>query len=190
MAIKYFIAEAHTLPEDVKSELKHIDTKVKYSICGVEDTFYDTKFTTAFKTANKIDDIADADTAVEGGRCWSDTRDKRSVWNDVTKPYEDGTPGKTKVDITPEWRAATVTMMKAIAKKIVEYGIDEGATAPYDASLLTDIENSTTVEALNIIYENYLGADLPRPQALAMNKYESDGTTRTYDAGRTIPSFL
>ena len=27
-------------------------------------------------------------------------------------------------------------------------------------------------------------------QALAMNKYESDGTTRTYDAGRTIPSFL
>ena len=119
MAIKYFIAEVHALPEDVKSELKHIDTKVKYSICGVEDTFYDATFTTAFKTANKIDDIADEDTALNGGRCWSDTRDKRSVWNDVTKPYEDGTPGKTKVDITPEWRAATVTMMKAIAKKIV-----------------------------------------------------------------------
>ena len=190
MAIKYFIAEAHTLPQNVKDALKHIDTKVKYSICGVEDTFYDATFTTAFKTTNKIDDIADETTAVEGGRCWSDTRDKRSVWNDVTKPYEDSTPGKTKVDITPAQRAATVTMMKAIAKKIVEYGIDEGATAPYDASLLTDIENSTTVDALNIIYENYLGCDMPHGQALSLNKYESDGHTRKYDSGRNSPSFL
>jgi len=190
MAIKYFIAEAHTLPEAVKAELKHIDSKVKYSICGVEDTFYDATFDSAFKTANKIDDIADETTALEGGRCFADVRDKRSVPNDVTKPYEDSTPGKTKVDITTAQRAAAVTIMKAFAKKIVQYGIDEGAGSPYDASLLTDIENSTTVESLNIIYENYLGCDLPRTQALSLNKYESDGHTRIYDAGRNSPSFL
>ena len=190
MAIKYFIAEAHTLPQAVKDELKHVDTKVKYSICGVEDTFYDATFDSAFKTANKIDDIADETTALEGGRCFADVRDKRSVWNDVTKPYEDSTPSKTKVDITTAQKAASITMMKAIAKKIVQYGIDEGAGSPYDASLLTDIENSTTIDALNIIYENYLGCDLPRTQALSLNKYESDGHTRIYDAGRNSPSFL
>ena len=78
-----------------------------------------------------------------------------------------------------------------VAKKLVEYGISKlgDSHATYNSALLTSIDNCSTMEDINIIYEDYLGDELPRTQALALSKYDSDGY-RTYNAGRITPSFL
>lgn len=186
MATKYFIADIDDLPDAVKQNglLSHHDSKVKYSILGCDEPVYDEHI----KDVTKKTDITEEE-ALVGGRCWADTRAKRSEWVAETDVDKSGSV-KTKIDITDEMRETTLKVMKIIAKLNVQYAIDEGEGAPYDASLLTDIENSASVEQINIIYENYLGADIGAPQATTENKYESDGFTRKYDAARNQPSFL
>ena len=80
--------------------------------------------------------------------------------------------------------------MKQAAKMLVQYAIDQGEGDPYNASLLTDIENTSTITQINIIYENFLGSTMSHKDATDLNKYESDGITRKYDASRVKPSCI
>ena len=192
MANKYFLADLGDLPElfcdGNNSPLTFRDSKVKFNICGCEESDYDT-YIAPLKASKPIEDIVDEDTALTASRCWGDVREKRSLWvggdTDVDK-----FPEKTKVEITDDMRAKTLTVMKQHAKMIVQLAIDLGDGDPYNSSLLTDIENSDTITQINIIYENYLGSQLPRKDALDLNLYESDGHTRKFTATRNKPSFL
>ena len=191
MAKKYFLADLKDLPAVFSSgndsPLTHHTSHGKFAICGCEEADYDTHIA-PLKSSKPIEDIVDEETAIEASRCWGDTRVKRSEW--VGDSDIDKYSTKTKIDITDDMRAKTLIVMKQVAKMIVQLGIDEGEGDPYNASLLTDIENSATVTQINILYENYLGADLGHKDATELNKYESDGFTRKYDASRNKPTFI
>jgi len=189
MAKKYFLADLDDLPNVFNDgKLSHYSSHSgKFAICGCEEEDYNTHIA-PLKSSKPIEDIVDEETAIEASRCWGDTRAKRSQWtgdSDVDK-YS----SKTKIDISDDMRSKTLIVMKQAAKMIVQFGIDAGEGDPYNASLLTDIDNSDTVTQINIIYENYLGQDLPHQDATDLNKYESDGHTRKYDASRIKPSFI
>lgn len=195
MANKYFLADLGDLPELFRdgnnSPLIFRDSKVKFSVCGCEESDYDTHIA-PLKASKPIEDIVDEDTALTASRCWADVREKRSIYqgdSDIDK-YADGTSGKIKIEITDDMRAKTLTVMKQHAKLLTQFAIDEGEGDPYNSTLLTDIENSGSITQINIIYENYFGTQLPRKDALDLNLYESDGKTRKFDASRDKPSFL
>tara|TARA_B100000131_G_scaffold277946_1_gene282111 strand:+ start:759 stop:1340 length:582 start_codon:yes stop_codon:yes gene_type:complete len=192
MAKKYFLADLDDLPNEFKNgKLSHYSSHSgKFAVCGCEEADYDTHIAPLKSGENKkpIEDIVDEETALEASRCWGDTREKRSLWSGDTDV--DKYPTKSKVSITDDQRAKTLTVMKQAAKMIVQLAIDEGEGDPYNASLLTDIENTATVTQINIIYENYLGQQLCRKDATDLNKYESDGYTRKYDASRVKPSCI
>ena len=195
MANKYFLADLGDLPELFRdghnSPLTYRSGKVKFNICACEESDYDT-YIAPLKASKPIEDIVDEDTALTASRCWGDVREKRSIYqgdSDVDK-YADGTSGKIKIEITDDMRAKTLIVMKQAAKLITQFAIDEGEGDPYNATLLTDIENAASITQINIIYENYFGTQLPRKDALDLNLYESDGKTRKFDASRDKPSFL
>ena len=192
MAKKYFLADLDDLP-NIFNEGKltyYSSHSGKFAICGCEEVDYNTHIVPLKSGENKkpIEDIVDEETAIEASRCWGDTRAKRSEW--VADSDVDKYTSKTKIDITDDMRSKTLIVMKQAAKMIVQLGIDASAGDPYNESLLTDIDNSATVTQINIIYENYLGVDIPHQDATDLNKYESDGHTRKYDASRNKPSFI
>lgn len=195
MAIKYFNVHLDDLPESWRNgsntPLTMYNSKVWFAICGCEESDYDAVIE-PLKASKPITDIVDEDTARTASRCWGDVREKRSVYegdSDVDR-YSDGTSGKIKIEITDDMRAKTLTVMKQHAKMLVQLAIDSGDSDPYNSELLTDIENSATITQINIIYENFLGAGLPRKDAIDLNLYESDGHTRKYTTTRNKPSFL
>ena len=112
--------------------------------------------------------------------------EKRSQWN----TYSTGDSVKEKVEITDDMKAKTLTVMKQHAKLLTQFAIDEGEGDPYNATLLTDIENTASITQINIIYENFLGAGLPKKDATDLNLYENDGHSRKYTTTRNKPSFL
>ena len=192
MANKYFLADLGDLPELFRdghnSPLTYRNSKVKFGICACEESDYDT-YITPLKASKPIEDIVDEDTALTASRCWGDVREKRSVYSgdsDTDKP----SAIKTKITITDDMRAKTLTVMKQHAKLLTQFAIDEGEGDPYNATLLTDIENTASITQINIIYENYFGTEVPRKDAIDLNLYESDGITRKFDASRNKPSFL
>ena len=192
MANKYFLADLGDLPELFRdghnSPLTYRNSKVKFVICECEEADYDT-YITPLKASKPIEDIVDEDTALTASRCWGDVREKRSVYSgdsDTDKP----SAIKTKITITDDMRAKTLTVMKQHAKLLTQFAIDEGEGDPYNATLLTDIENTASITQINIIYENYFGTEVPRKDAIDLNLYESDGKTRKFDASRNKPSFL
>tara|TARA_B100001029_G_C15035577_1_gene439903 strand:- start:472 stop:1059 length:588 start_codon:yes stop_codon:yes gene_type:complete len=195
MAVKYFNVYKGDLPESWMdghtTPLTFHNAKIWFAICGCEESDYDAVIE-PLKASKPITDIVDEDTAITASRCWGDVREKRSLYqgdSDVDK-YADGTSGKIKIEITDDMRSKTLTVMKQHAKMLVQKAIDDGEGDPYNSSLLTDIENSASVKQINIIYEDYLGDQLPRGQALELNLYESDGHTRKFAATRNKPSFL
>tara|TARA_S200000501_G_scaffold353266_1_gene372924 strand:+ start:4371 stop:4958 length:588 start_codon:yes stop_codon:yes gene_type:complete len=195
MAKKYFLVHLDDLPETWRdghsTPLTMHNSKVWFAICGCEESDYDAVIT-PLKASKPIEDIVDEDTAVTASRCWADVREKRSLYqgdSDVDR-YADGTSGKIKIEITDDMRSKTLTVMKQSAKMLVQLAIDSGDSDPYNSSLLTDIENSATITQINIIYENFLGAELPRKDATDLNLYESDGITRKFTTTRNKPSFL
>ena len=126
MANKYFIADLGDLPELFRdgnnSPLIFRDSKIKFSVCGCEESDYDT-YIAPLKSSKPIEDIVDEDTAVTASRCWADVREKRSEWNsdsDVDKPSST----KTKITITDDMRAKTLTVMKQHAKLLAQFAID------------------------------------------------------------------
>lgn len=192
MANKYFLADLGDLPELFRdghnSPLTYRNSKVKFGICACEESDYDT-YITPLKASKPIEDIVDEDTALTASRCWGDVREKRSVYSgdsDTDKP----SAIKTKITITDDMRAKTLTVMKQHAKLLTQFAIDEGEGDPYNATLLTDIENTASITQINIIYENYFGTEVPRKDAIDLNLYESDGKTRKFNASRNKPSFL
>ena len=192
MANKYFLADLGDLPELFRdghnSPLTYRSGKVKFNICACEESDYDT-YIAPLKASKPIEDIVDEDTALTASRCWGDVREKRSVYSgdsDTDKP----SAIKTKITITDDMRAKTLTVMKQHAKLLTQFAIDEGEGDPYNATLLTDIENTASITQINIIYENYFGTEVPRKDAIDLNLYESDGKTRKFDASRNKPSFL
>lgn len=192
MANKYFLADLGDLPELFRdghnSPLTYRNSKVKFGICACEESDYDT-YITPLKASKPIEDIVDEDTAITASRCWGDVREKRSVYSgdsDTDKP----SAIKTKITITDDMRAKTLTVMKQHAKLLTQFAIDEGEGDPYNATLLTDIENTASITQINIIYENYFGTEVPRKDAIDLNLYESDGKTRKFNASRNKPSFL
>ena len=189
MAIKYFSVHLDDLPESWRdghsTPLTMHNSKVWFAICGCEESDYDAVIE-PLKASKPITDIVDEDTAITASNCWGDVREKRSEWNTDSK----GDSVKEKVEITDSMRAKTLIVMKQHAKMLVQKAIDDGDGDPYNSSLLTDIENSATITQINIIYENFLGAELPRKDATDLNLYESDGITRKFAAKRNKPSFL
>ena len=156
MANKYFLADLGDLPELFRdghnSPLTYRNSKVKFGICACEESDYDT-YITPLKASKPIEDIVDEDTALTASRCWGDVREKRSVYSgdsDTDKP----SAIKTKITITDDMRAKTLTVMKQHAKLLTQFAIDEGEGDPYNATLLTDIENTASITQINIIYEN------------------------------------
>ena len=195
MAIKYFNAHLDDLPESWRdggsTPLTMIGSGVWFVICGCEESDYDAVIE-PLKASKPITDIVDEDTALIASRCWGDVREKRSVYqgdSDIDR-YSDGTSGKIKIEITDDMRAKTLTVMKQSAKMLVQFAIDSGDGDPYNSALLTDIENSATITQINIIYENFLGAGLPKKDATDLNLYENDGHSRKYTTTRHTPSFL
>ena len=189
MAKKYFLADLDDLPNILREgKLTHHDSHApKFAICGCEEADYDTHVA-PLKSSKPIEDIVDEETAIEASRCWGDSREKRSKW--VGDSDVDKYPSKIKVSITDDQKEKTVLVMKQAAKMLVQYAIDQGEGDPYNASLLTDIENTSTVTQINIIYENFLGQTISHKDAIDLNKYESDGYTRKFDASRVKPSCI
>ena len=192
MANKYFLADLGDLPELFRdghnSPLTYRNSKVKFGICACEESDYDT-YITPLKASKPIEDIVDEDTALTASRCWGDVREKRSVYSGDSDT-DKSSAIKTKITITDDMRAKTLTVMKQHAKLLTQFAIDEGEGDPYNATLLTDIENTASITQINIIYENYFGTEVPRKDAIDLNLYESDGKTRKFDASRNKPSFL
>ena len=178
----FFIHDVEDLPVEVRGHrLMYVNNKIKYAICGVTQETID-----EYMNGWSLDKISENE-AIKGGQLWAEVRTHTSEWTDDGN----GNSQKIKREISDDERAVTISLMKKLAKKLVEYGITKlgDSHATYNSALLTSIDNCTTMEEINIIYEDYLGDELPSTQAKALNKYDSDGN-RTYSAGRVTPSFL
>ena len=178
----FFIHDVEDLPVEVRGHrLMYVNNKIKYAICGVTQETID-----EYMNGWTLDKISE-DEAISGSSLWGEVRTHTSEWTDDGN----GNSQKIKREISDEERETCVSVMKKVAKKLVEYGISKlgDSHATYNSALLTSIDNCSTMEDINIIYEDYLGDELPRTQALALSKYDSDGY-RTYNAGRVTPSFL
>tara|TARA_R100000458_G_scaffold59679_1_gene71105 strand:- start:2906 stop:3478 length:573 start_codon:yes stop_codon:yes gene_type:complete len=183
--LHFFLADIDELPVEIRgTRLMYVNNKIKYAICGVSDNTWK-----EYLNENKSFGLQELteDEAIKGASLWAEVRTHTSEWTDDGN----GNSQKIKREISDDERAVTVSLMKKLAKKLVEYGITKlgDSHATYNSALLTSIDNCTTMEEINIIYEDYLGDELPSTQAKALNKYDSDGN-RTYSAGRVTPSFL
>ncbi len=181
---KYFIADIDDLPMAVRSDgnVKFNHSTIKYSVLGVTQAIWDT-----YLKDEGFTEVT-ADEAIIGSQHWGKVGTKIS---DYVVEVGTGLILKHKVDIIDDNRAYGVKIMKAVATELVKFAItvkgDSHAT--YNTALLTTIADCTTMEAINIIFEDYLGGQLPKEQAQSLNKYDSDGK-RTYNAGRVTPDFI
>ena len=133
MAKKYFLAHLDDLPEIWRdghnTPLIMHNSKVWFAICGCEESDYDAVIT-PLKASKPITDIVDEDTATTASHCWGDVREKRSQWNTNSS----GDSVKEKVEITDDMRSKTLTVMKQLAKMLVQLAIDSCLLYTSDAA--------------------------------------------------------
>tara|TARA_B100001996_G_scaffold220090_1_gene169187 strand:+ start:162 stop:734 length:573 start_codon:yes stop_codon:yes gene_type:complete len=181
---KYFIADVDDLPIAVRSDgnVKFNHSTIKYSVLGVTQDIWDAHLKDAGYT------VVTADEAIIGSSHWGKVGAQISDYVNLG----DGMQLKEKVDILEPNRAYGVILMKKVATEFVKYAITQkgNSDATYNTALLTSIDNCTTMESINTIWEDYLGGQLPKEQAQSEGKYENDGFTRTYNAGRVKPDFI
>lgn len=107
--------------------------------------------------------------ATEGWKFYSEVRGYRSVYPDV----EGGE--KTRVEITPEIEESTIMLMKRVFKKMVQDEFDNRESREGEESILSEIEGLSSIAELNIKREEYLGIQMPVPQAKEMGLIDENG---------------
>ena len=177
---KYFLADPGDLPAVLQTptRLLHTQQTVKFSVCGVTQSDWDNYVAGKGYTEITYDEA-------RCGRYWGKVQDTASVYS----TDENGYTSKVKEPITDPDKALCIGLMKKVAKDCVQFGIDKGAGAPYNTALLTVVDNCTTMQDINLFFENYLGLEQGLYSAQSLGMTESDGITRTYES-RTFPTFI
>lgn len=107
--------------------------------------------------------------ATEGWKYYSEIRGYRSVYPEVEG--ED----KIKVEITPEIEASTVLLMKRVFKKMIQDEFDSRESREGEDALLSEIDALESIRELNVKREEYLGIQMPIPQAEEMGLLDENG---------------
>jgi hypothetical protein len=105
----------------------------------------------------------------EGWKFYSEVRGYRSVYPDVEG--ED----KIKVEITPEIEESTITLMKRVFKKMIQDEFDGRESREGEDALLSEVDGLTSIAELNVKREDYLGIQMPIPQAKEMGLLDENG---------------
>jgi len=193
--LTFFIADLDDIPEVLRSgnTLEFIFSTVKYAVIGVLPEIYD-EYIKDYVFHKAIT----RDLAIKGKHWWGDIRVEKSAYDTV-----DGITVKKKVQVSEETISYVVELMKTIAKMIVEYEMSQtsysvvvdqvekviSSNPSYNRELLQKIEECATIRELNIIYEDYLGCEMPSHQANELGLYDEE-RKRIFEEYKVKPSFL
>ena len=127
---------------------------------------------------------------LEGTEAWKyygEVRGYRSAYSDVEglEPDPDELAKgkrKTKVYITPEIEAATITLMKRIFKRAVIEELGKQGPDPSAASkqedVLSLIDSLTSIKEINYHREELLGIEMPKTQLLELGLWDTATNSR------------
>jgi len=164
----YFFADLHDVSQEALDNkiFEFQDTKIKYSILGCTQENYD-------KYIVGVEHFPlDRNTAVKGSKWWAEIRAEKKdyVFNPETGNYDT----KVYVSLSEEAVASVVNCMKIFAKLLIEDEI-ENNTPGFNTSLIQTFDNCNSIYDLNILYEDFLGIEMPYKQAVELNRINANG---------------
>jgi hypothetical protein len=129
------------------------------------------------------------DEALKFHKYASEVRTQHSVYwrntetNQTTKGY---------VGVTTASLNVALDVMKRVGvhmNNFVAANTPNVSDTPFAGTVLTKLNEASTMGEMNIVYENYFHIDMPMLQAESLNLIDEDGN-RTYQAERTATDYL
>lgn len=172
----YFFGNLNDFPTEslTNNIFTYQNTIIKYSILGCNQQDYN-----MYILGNKHV-LLDKDIATQSTKWWGEIRVEKKDY--VLDPETNTYTKKIYISISEEESLNVLISMKIYAKLLIEDEIKEG-TAGYNLSLLENFNNCNNIFDLNILFEDFLGIDMPYKQAAQLNKVTYSGD-RIYNENR------
>ena len=181
----YFIADVGELPEALRENdnIGFYHSVKKYAVVGVSSAMYYEHI-----AGNGYEEMT-TDEALKFHKYASEVRTQHSVYwrntetNQTTKGY---------VGVTTASLNVALDVMKRVGvhmNNFVAANTPNVSDTPFAGTVLTKLNEASTMGEINIVYENYFHIDMPKPQAESLNLIDEDGN-RTYQAERTTTDYL
>ncbi len=183
--LHYFIADVGDLPEALRENdnIQFCHSVKKYAVVGVTSAMYYEHI-----SGNGYDELT-AEQALKYSKYNTEVRTQHSVYwrNTETNQTMKGYVGVTTASLN-----IALDVMKQVATKMnnfVASNTPNVSDTPFAGTVLTKINEASTMGEINIVYENYFHIDMPKSQAESLNLINEDGN-RTYQAERTATDYL
>jgi len=182
--LKYILIDVDDIPENYRSGegniIKLNRSLVKYSVVGVTYEDY-------YLINNQPHVVITQQEALIGSCWWGDTRAEKKGYVtgfiDNQPKTERGIVSSNEADLS-----AALSLMKKVASMIIDAEISSG-TFGYNEDVKTLFDQATNIYDINILYEEFIGVEMPLPQAVEMNLAYENGQ-RIFNPNRLIASFL
>ena len=139
-------------------------------------------------SGNGYDELT-AEQALKYSKYNTEVRTQHSVyWRNI----ETNQTMKGYVGVTTASLNIALDVMKQVATKMnnfVAANTPNVSDTPFAGTVLTKINEASTMGEINIVYENYFHINMPKSQAESLNLIDEDGN-RTYQAERTATDYL
>jgi len=183
--LHYFIADVEDLPMTLRENdnIKFCNSVKKYAIVGITSAMYYEHI-----SGNGYEELT-VNEALKYSKYATEIRTQHSVYwrntetNETTKGY---------VGVTTASLNVALSTMKKVAIKMNDYVVANTANVsdtPFAGTVLTKINEASTMGEINIVYENYFHIEMPKTQAESLNLVDENGK-RIYQAERTATDYL
>lgn len=182
--LKYILINIDDIPENYRSGENNIiklsRNLVKYAVVGVTYEDYDL-------ISNLQHTVITQQEALIGTCWWGDTRAEKKGYVtgfiDEKPKTERGIISSNEADLS-----AALSVMKKVAEMIIDAEISLG-TFGYNENVKNLFSQAINIYDINILYEEFIGVEMPLPQAIEMNLVYQNGQ-RIFNPNRLIASFL
>lgn len=168
---------------DFRKEIPSIPgMKMMVSLDGVQIMSFTDVAWSAFPEGIYREEIPE----LEGSEAWkfySDVRGYRKAYSDVEGLIPDADElakgsRKTKIYITDEINAATVSLMKKIMKYNIKKEFDKRGNRDYESEIMAHVDSLQTIRDINYEREKLLGTEMPKKQLQELFLWDDSTNSR------------